>query len=77
MEHEQLLAGRLTRRDALASSGRDAANDPSALCRLQAAERRCALLRRMEICVAEAEKRSGRNAVNMQETFTMYLVETR
>ncbi|KAM7366811.1 hypothetical protein PAMP_014755 [Pampus punctatissimus] len=35
------------------------------------------LLRRMEICVAEAEKRSGKNAVNMQETFTVYLVETR
>ncbi|XP_035535518.1 sorting nexin-4-like [Morone saxatilis] len=35
------------------------------------------LLRRMEICVAEAEKRSGKNAVNMQETFTVYLLETR
>ncbi|KAE8281565.1 Sorting nexin-4 [Larimichthys crocea] len=35
------------------------------------------LLRRMEICVAEAEKRSGKNAVNMQETFTVYLIETR
>ncbi|MEQ2221065.1 intercellular trafficking and secretion [Ilyodon furcidens] len=35
------------------------------------------LLRRMEICVAEAEKRSGKNAVSMQETFTVYLVETR
>lgn len=35
------------------------------------------LLRRMEICVAEAEKRSGKNAVGMQETFTVYLVETR
>lgn len=31
----------------------------------------------MEICVAEAEKRNGRNTVNMQETFTVYLVETR
>ncbi|KAM8910262.1 sorting nexin-4-like [Spinachia spinachia] len=31
----------------------------------------------MEICVAEAEKRSGKNTVNMQETFTVYLVETR
>ncbi|PWA20055.1 hypothetical protein CCH79_00016113, partial [Gambusia affinis] len=35
------------------------------------------LLRRMEICVAEAEKRSGKNAVSMQETYTVYLVETR
>ncbi|XP_054911406.1 sorting nexin-4-like isoform X2 [Poeciliopsis prolifica] len=35
------------------------------------------LLRRMEICVAEAEKRSGKNAVSIQETFTVYLVETR
>ncbi|TNN22189.1 Sorting nexin-4 [Liparis tanakae] len=31
----------------------------------------------MEICVAEAEKRNGKNTVNMQETFTVYLVETR
>lgn len=37
----------------------------------------CTLLRRMEICVAEAEKRSGKNAVNIQETFTVYLIETR
>uniref|UniRef100_A0A8D3E7F7 PX domain-containing protein n=1 Tax=Scophthalmus maximus TaxID=52904 RepID=A0A8D3E7F7_SCOMX len=37
----------------------------------------CSLLRRMEICVAEAEKRSGRNTVNMQEIFTVYLIETR
>lgn len=35
------------------------------------------LLRRMEICVAEAEKRSGKNAMSMQETFTVYLIETR
>ncbi|XP_076008471.1 sorting nexin-4-like isoform X1 [Genypterus blacodes] len=35
------------------------------------------LLRRMEISIAEAEKRGGKNAVNMQETFTVYLVETR
>uniref|UniRef100_A0A667WGV7 Sorting nexin 4 n=1 Tax=Myripristis murdjan TaxID=586833 RepID=A0A667WGV7_9TELE len=35
------------------------------------------LLRRMEISVAEAEKRSGKNSVNMQETFTVYLIETR
>lgn len=36
-----------------------------------------ALLRRMEICIAEAEKRSGRTAMGMQETFTVYLIETR
>ncbi|XP_069012432.1 sorting nexin-4-like [Embiotoca jacksoni] len=35
------------------------------------------LLRRMEICVGEAEKRSGKNAVSMQETFTVYLIENR
>ncbi|XP_019955408.1 sorting nexin-4-like [Paralichthys olivaceus] len=40
-------------------------------------EQGCSLLRRMEICVAEAEKRSGKNAVNMQEMFTVYLIETR
>ncbi|KAF7657347.1 hypothetical protein LDENG_00028820 [Lucifuga dentata] len=35
------------------------------------------LLCRMEISIAEAEKRSGKNAVNMQEAFTVYLIETR
>ncbi|XP_056157449.1 sorting nexin-4-like [Lampris incognitus] len=35
------------------------------------------LARRLEISVAEAEKRSGKNTVNMQETFTVYLIETR
>lgn len=35
------------------------------------------LLRRMEICIAEAEKRSGKTAMSMQETFTVYLIETR
>ncbi|TRZ03762.1 hypothetical protein DNTS_009749 [Danionella cerebrum] len=35
------------------------------------------LLKRMEISVAEAEKRTGKNAVNMQETYTVYLIETR
>uniref|UniRef100_A0A6Q2WXQ5 PX domain-containing protein n=1 Tax=Esox lucius TaxID=8010 RepID=A0A6Q2WXQ5_ESOLU len=35
------------------------------------------LLRKMEISVAEAEKRTGKNAVNMQETYTVYLIETR
>ncbi|KAM9582793.1 sorting nexin-4 isoform 3-T3 [Trichechus inunguis] len=34
-------------------------------------------LKKIEISVSEAEKRSGRNAVNMQETYTAYLVETR
>uniref|UniRef100_A0A674ASJ1 Sorting nexin 4 n=1 Tax=Salmo trutta TaxID=8032 RepID=A0A674ASJ1_SALTR len=31
----------------------------------------------MEISVAEAEKRTGKNTVNMQEIFTVYLIETR
>lgn len=44
---------------------------------VQMVEEGTTLLRRMEICVAEAEKRSGKNAVNMQETFTVYLIETR
>ncbi|KPP62163.1 sorting nexin-4-like [Scleropages formosus] len=42
----------------------------------QMAEGSC-LLRKMEISVAEAEKRTGKNAVNMQETYTVYLIETR
>lgn len=46
-------------------------------CGVQMVEEGSTLLRRMEICVAEAEKRSGKNAVNMQETFTVYLIETR
>uniref|UniRef100_A0A3Q3JMZ7 PX domain-containing protein n=1 Tax=Monopterus albus TaxID=43700 RepID=A0A3Q3JMZ7_MONAL len=40
-------------------------------------ERETALLRKMEINVTEAEKRSGKNTVNMQETYTVYLIETR
>uniref|UniRef100_A0AAQ5ZUY8 PX domain-containing protein n=1 Tax=Amphiprion ocellaris TaxID=80972 RepID=A0AAQ5ZUY8_AMPOC len=44
---------------------------------VQMVEEGSTLLRRMEICVAEAEKRSGKNAVSMQETFTVYLIETR
>ncbi|XP_034059955.1 LOW QUALITY PROTEIN: sorting nexin-4-like [Gymnodraco acuticeps] len=40
-------------------------------------ERGTALLRKMEINVAEAEKRTGKNSVNMQETYTVYLIETR
>lgn len=43
----------------------------------QMVEEGSTLMRRMEICVAEAEKRSGKNAVSMQETFTVYLIETR
>lgn len=35
------------------------------------------LLKRLEISVAEAEKRTGKNSVNMQETYTVYLIETR
>uniref|UniRef100_A0A672HP06 Sorting nexin 4 n=1 Tax=Salarias fasciatus TaxID=181472 RepID=A0A672HP06_SALFA len=40
-------------------------------------EKETALLRKMEINVAEAEKRTGKNTVNMQETYTVYLIETR
>ncbi|XP_067266492.1 sorting nexin-4 isoform X1 [Chanodichthys erythropterus] len=40
-------------------------------------EKGTSLLKRMEISVAEAEKRTGKNAVNMQETYTVYLIETR
>lgn len=35
------------------------------------------LLKKMEISVTEAEKRTGKNAVSMQETYTVYLIETR
>ncbi|KAG9349007.1 hypothetical protein JZ751_029325 [Albula glossodonta] len=35
------------------------------------------LVKKMEICVAEAEKRMGKNSVNIQETYTVYLIETR
>lgn len=35
------------------------------------------LLKTMEISVAEADKRTGKNTVNMQETYTVYLIETR
>lgn len=40
-------------------------------------ERGTPLLKKMEISVAEAEKRTGKNTVNMQETYTVYLIETR
>ena len=43
----------------------------------QMAEDGSTLLKRMEITVAEAEKRTGKKAVNMQETYTVYLLETR
>lgn len=43
----------------------------------QMVEKGTNLLKRMEISVAEAEKRTGKNAVNMQETYTVYLIETR
>ncbi|XP_033873352.2 sorting nexin-4-like isoform X2 [Acipenser ruthenus] len=35
------------------------------------------LLKKMEISVSETEKRTGKNAVNMQEVYTVYLIETR
>lgn len=44
---------------------------------LQMVEKGTSLLKKMEISVAEAEKRTGKNAVNMQETYTVYLIETR
>lgn len=40
-------------------------------------EKWTSLLRKMEISVAEAEKRTGKNTVNMQELYTVYLIETR
>ncbi|KAM6946285.1 sorting nexin-4 [Aplochiton taeniatus] len=33
--------------------------------------------RKMEITIGEAEKRTGKNSVNMIETYTVYLIETR
>uniref|UniRef100_A0AAX7VT41 PX domain-containing protein n=1 Tax=Astatotilapia calliptera TaxID=8154 RepID=A0AAX7VT41_ASTCA len=44
---------------------------------LSMVERGTALLRKLEINVAEAEKRTGKNTVNMQETYTVYLIEIR
>ena len=43
----------------------------------QMGEKGTLLFRKMEINVAEAEKRTVKNAVNMQETYTVYLIETR
>ncbi|XP_041057393.1 sorting nexin-4 isoform X1 [Carcharodon carcharias] len=40
-------------------------------------EDKSCLLKKMEISVSEAEKRTGKNAVNMQEIYTVYLIETR
>ncbi|XP_051937444.1 sorting nexin-4 [Hippocampus zosterae] len=40
-------------------------------------EKGASMLKKLEINVAEAEKRTGKNTVNMQETYTVYLVETR
>ncbi|XP_077584875.1 sorting nexin-4 [Stigmatopora nigra] len=40
-------------------------------------EKGTTMLKKLEINVAEAEKRTGKNTVNMQETYTVYLVETR
>ncbi|XP_028846081.1 sorting nexin-4 isoform X1 [Denticeps clupeoides] len=54
---------------AAGESGSDAKNTT--------AEQGTTLLKTMEINVAEAEKRTGKNAVNMLETYTVYLIETR
>nr|XP_046219288.1 sorting nexin-4 isoform X1 [Oncorhynchus gorbuscha] len=40
-------------------------------------EKWTSVLRKMEISVGEAEKRTGKNTVNMQEIYTVYLIETR
>ncbi|XP_062862495.1 sorting nexin-4 [Trichomycterus rosablanca] len=40
-------------------------------------DKEATLLKKMEITVTEAEKRTGKNAVSMQETYTVYLIETR
>ncbi|CAB1328722.1 unnamed protein product, partial [Coregonus sp. 'balchen'] len=40
-------------------------------------EKGTSLLRKMEISVGEAEKRTGKNTVNMLEIYTVYLIETR
>lgn len=43
----------------------------------QMGEKETVLFRKLDISVAEAEKRTVKNAVNMQETYTVYLIETR
>ncbi|XP_051871346.1 sorting nexin-4 [Pristis pectinata] len=40
-------------------------------------EDKSCLLKKLEISVSEAEKRTGKNAMNMQEVYTVYLIETR
>ncbi|CAL1581765.1 unnamed protein product [Knipowitschia caucasica] len=40
-------------------------------------EKVASLLKKLEMNVSEAEKRTGKNSVNMQETYTAYLIETR
>ncbi|XP_055493697.1 sorting nexin-4 [Leucoraja erinacea] len=40
-------------------------------------EGKSCLLKKLEISVSEAEKRTGKNAMNMQEIYTVYLIETR
>lgn len=40
-------------------------------------EKGASLLKKLEMTVSEAEKRTGKNSVNMQETYTVYLIETR
>uniref|UniRef100_A0A8C6WF96 Sorting nexin 4 n=1 Tax=Neogobius melanostomus TaxID=47308 RepID=A0A8C6WF96_9GOBI len=40
-------------------------------------EKGTSLLKKLEMNVSEAEKRTGKNSVNMQETYTVYLIETR
>lgn len=40
-------------------------------------EKGSSLLKKLEMSVSEAEKRTGKNSVNMQETYTVYLIETR
>ncbi|XP_072300328.1 sorting nexin-4 isoform X2 [Eucyclogobius newberryi] len=40
-------------------------------------EKGTSLLKKLEMTVSEAEKRTGKNSVNMQETYTVYLIETR
>ena len=44
---------------------------------VQMVERETVLLKKIEINVAESEKRSGKNTVNMHETYTVYLIEIR
>uniref|UniRef100_A0A8C6S9P4 Sorting nexin 4 n=1 Tax=Neogobius melanostomus TaxID=47308 RepID=A0A8C6S9P4_9GOBI len=43
----------------------------------QMVEKGTSLLKKLEMNVSEAEKRTGKNSVNMQETYTVYLIETR